>query len=58
LFLSEAGGMVTHWDRTPYRVGGPGKGVLCAANEHLWQVAAEALLGMEAGLIETEDCIS
>jgi fructose-1,6-bisphosphatase/inositol monophosphatase family enzyme len=58
LFLSEAGGVVSHWDRTPYRVGGVGVGVLCAANEHLWQAAADVLLGTEAGLIETEHCAS
>lgn len=58
LFLIEAGGVVTHWDRGPYRVGGPGVGVLCAANEPLWQMAADVLLGSEAGLIETEDCDS
>lgn len=53
LFLTEAGGTVSHWDRSPYRVGGHGVGVLCAANEHLWQIAADVLLGLEAGLIET-----
>lgn len=53
LFLTEAGGTVTHWDRSPYRVGGQGIGVLCAANEHLWQFATDVLLGLEAGLIET-----
>lgn len=54
LFLTEAGGVVSHWDRSPYRVGGPGIGVLCAADQHLWQFAADVLLGPEAGLIETE----
>jgi fructose-1,6-bisphosphatase/inositol monophosphatase family enzyme len=58
LFLTEAGGVATHWDRTPYRVGGDGVGVLCAANEQLWQTAADVLLGLEAGLIETERCAS
>jgi fructose-1,6-bisphosphatase/inositol monophosphatase family enzyme len=53
LFLTEAGGTVTHWDRSPYRVGGSGTGVLCAANADLWQKAADVLLGLEAGLIET-----
>lgn len=54
LFLAEAGGAVTHWDRTPYRVGGAGRGVLCAADARLWQFAADVLLGTEAGLTETE----
>lgn len=58
LFLTEAGGAVTHWDRSPYRVGGDGVGVLCATNDHLWQIAADVLLGPEAGLIETENCAS
>jgi len=58
LFLTEAGGIVTHWDQTPYRVGGSGVGVLCAANEQLWRTAADVLLGVEAGLTETEHCAS
>ncbi len=53
LFLMEAGGAITHWDSTPYRVGGPGKGVLCAASEKMWEFGADILLGSEAGLIET-----
>ena len=57
LLLSEAGGRVTHWDRSPYRVGGPGRGVLCAADERLWQAAADVLLVPASGLNETEDCI-
>jgi len=58
LFLGEAGGKVTHWDRSPYRVGGGGKGVLCAADPGTWQLAAEVLLTTEAGLIEAEDAIT
>lgn len=58
LFLTEAGGIVTHWDRSPYRVGGDGVGVICAADDRLWQRAADVLLGSEAGLIETETCAS
>lgn len=58
LFLTEAGGKVTHWDRTPYRVGGDGVGVLCAASERLWHTAADVLLGQEAGLIEAEERVS
>ncbi len=57
LFLTEAGGKITHWDGTPYRVGGPGRGVLAAANAELWQAAADHLLGAEAGLLEYEDNI-
>jgi len=56
LFLTEAGGVVTHWNRQPYRVGGDGAGVLCAANGHLWHAAAEVLLAPGAGLVETEGC--
>jgi len=52
LFLTEAGGTVTHWDHSPYRVGGGGSGVLCAANERLWQFAADLLLAPAAGLFE------
>lgn len=58
LFLTEAGGIVRHWDRTPYRVGGDGVGVLCAADERSWEFAADVLLGLEAGLVETEHCFS
>lgn len=43
LFLTEAGGQVSHWDRQPYRVGSPGKGVIAAASPQLWE-AAVALL--------------
>ena len=57
LFLTEAGGCATHWDRTPYRVGGPGEGVLLGADERLWQVAADVLLMREGGLIDMEDSI-
>lgn len=58
LFVEEAGGRVTHWDGQPYRVGGSGIGVLAAANDGLWQEAADVLLTSEAGLVETEACIS
>jgi fructose-1,6-bisphosphatase/inositol monophosphatase family enzyme len=43
LFLTEAGGRVSHWDRTPYRVGGPGKGLIAAASPDLWEAAVELL---------------
>ncbi|WP_447763257.1 inositol monophosphatase family protein [Sphingopyxis panaciterrae] len=55
LFLTEAGGKITHWDGTPYRVGGAGRGVLAAANAALWQAAAELVLDPAAGLFELED---
>lgn len=54
LFVSEAGGIVTHWDCSPYRVGGPGKGVLIAAGRREWDLAADILLGPAAGLVEGE----
>jgi fructose-1,6-bisphosphatase/inositol monophosphatase family enzyme len=55
LFLAEAGGKTKHWDGTPYRVGGPGRGVLAAASEAAWAHAAERLLAPGAGLIDWED---
>jgi fructose-1,6-bisphosphatase/inositol monophosphatase family enzyme len=58
LFLCEAGGHVTHWNRQPYRVGGSGQGVLAAGSEELWRTAADVLLAAEAGLVETEVCAS
>lgn len=50
LFLEEAGGVASHWDRTPYRVGGPGEGIFLAANRKLWETGSRVLLGLEAGL--------
>jgi len=44
LFLTEAGGRATHWNRQPYRVGGDGAGILAAADPRLWEAAAEILL--------------
>jgi fructose-1,6-bisphosphatase/inositol monophosphatase family enzyme len=55
LFLTEAGGCATHWDRSPYRVGGMGQGILLGADERLWQAAADVLLTREGGLIEMEE---
>src|SRR5690606_36364629 len=52
LFLTEAGGHVTHWDGSPYRVGSGRPGVLAASSERLWRAGAEILLGDAAGLIE------
>jgi fructose-1,6-bisphosphatase/inositol monophosphatase family enzyme len=54
LFVTEAGGRVAHWDRSPYRVGGNGVGVLAAASEDLWDAAADVLLSPAAGLIVLE----
>ena len=55
LLLNEAGGHITHWDGTPFRIGGKGTGVLAAASEPLWQSAANALLTPQTGLIEMEN---
>ncbi|NIJ36035.1 fructose-1,6-bisphosphatase/inositol monophosphatase family enzyme [Sphingopyxis panaciterrae] len=55
LFLTEAGGKITHWDGTPYRIGGRGRGVLAAANAELWQTAAELVLHPAAGLTDDKD---
>lgn len=54
LFLTEAGGKITHWDGAPYRVGGSGKGVLAAADADLWQMAAGLIFDPEAGLFDLE----
>lgn len=54
LFVTEAGGEVRHWDHRPYRVGSGSPGVLAAATPDLWSTAAEALLGLGAGLVEPE----
>lgn len=55
LFLTEAGGKITHWDGTPYRIGSPGQGVLAAADAELWRVAADLILDPAAGLRDLED---
>ncbi|MDO9368252.1 MAG: inositol monophosphatase family protein [Sphingopyxis sp.] len=55
LFLTEAGGKITHWDGTPYRVGGSGKGVLAAADPALWRIAADLIRDPAAGLFDLED---
>lgn len=57
LFVNEAGGRVTHWDRSPYRVGGSGTGILAASDVHLWEVGAQVLLGPEAGLVKMEELV-
>ena len=51
LFLREAGGVATHWDGRPYRVGGDGVGMLAAARPEDWELAAEVLLAPETGLV-------
>lgn len=54
LFVTEAGGVVRHWDHRPYRVGSNSPGVLVAATPALWSLAAATLLGTETGLVEPE----
>ena len=44
LFLTEAGGVARHWEGAAYRVGSRSPGLLAATHEHLWQLAAGALL--------------
>lgn len=44
LFLTEAGGHVTHWDGAPYRVGSGRDGVLAAASKVAWTLAAAEIL--------------
>ncbi len=55
LFLTEAGGKITHWDGAPYRIGGPGKGVLAAADAELWRSASALIFDPAAGLVDLED---
>ena len=50
LFVSEAGGRITHWDRSSYRVCGSATGVLAAPTDELWQRAADALLAPAGGI--------
>lgn len=54
LFLTEAGGHATHWDRTPYCVGGNGAGLLVAADARQWDAAADVLLAPGGALIDME----
>lgn len=58
LFVTEAGGCVTHWDGTPYRVGGAGTGILAAASRRMWDRAADVLLTPQAGLIDREERVA
>ena len=58
LFLTEAGGRATHWDGTPWRVGGAGRGMLAAATPDLWRVAADLLLGVLAETAANEEGIA
>lgn len=55
LFLTEAGGKITHWDGAPYRIGGSGKGVLAAADAELWRRASALIFDPAAGLADLED---
>lgn len=54
LFVTEAGGRITHWDGSDYRVGGSdggaSRGILAAASADLWDTAAHVLLGPATGL--------
>lgn len=58
VLLTEAGGYATHWDGTPFRIGGTGAGILAAASEPLWDCAAKALLTPEIGLTRMENSLS
>lgn len=51
LLVNEAGGCISHWDRTSYRVGGLATGILAARNTALWENAANVLLDMNSGLV-------
>lgn len=51
LFVQEAGGHISHWNRADYCVGGPGTGILAARDHRLWQWAAEILLHAASGLV-------
>lgn len=50
LVVEEAGGRISHWDRSRYRVGGQGSGVLAAVSDGLWEQAAGVLLPPATGL--------
>lgn len=43
LFLAEAGGTVTRWDGTPYRIGDGKTGLLAANSDAAWRMARRAL---------------
>jgi fructose-1,6-bisphosphatase/inositol monophosphatase family enzyme len=45
LILTEAGGRIARFDRTPYAVTQTGKGLLAAATPQMWDEAAAILLG-------------
>ena len=53
LVVAEAGGRISHWDRSPYRVGGQGSGVLAAVSDALWEWAASVLLPAATGMATT-----
>jgi fructose-1,6-bisphosphatase/inositol monophosphatase family enzyme len=44
LFITEAGGWVARFDRTPYRPADQGKGLIVAQNEETWYAVESALL--------------
>lgn len=50
LFLTEAGGRASHWDGSPYRVGGEGVGLLAASATDLWELASAAMFETDAAL--------
>ena len=50
LLLSEAGGTVTRWDGTPYRVDDGKTGILAAADAATWEYANAALFNDRTGL--------
>ena len=49
LFVNEAGGRISHWDLSDYRVGGTSGGILAAADAGLWEQAAQVLLPYASG---------
>jgi fructose-1,6-bisphosphatase/inositol monophosphatase family enzyme len=53
LFLTEAGGHVTRWDGTPYRIDDSNIGLVAASSELAWQQAMDVLRPDETGFAET-----
>ena len=50
LFVTEAGGRISHWDLSDYRVGGTSGGILAAGDARLWEHAAQILLPYAIGI--------
>lgn len=50
LFVSEAGGHISHWNLQDYSVGGDGAGVIAARSHGLWRQATDILLHCAGGL--------